>query len=142
MRRDNLRVDIGLKLLESKNEWISVSELSYATGATARQIGAAVAQMNGADVRSEQAEWGKKLMLVADTDEEKRLWVFFMRWRYHVDNICDDLHGSIPYSGWISLHDLAEEHGMVQRDVIRTVSYLGDVSSKGTGKQIMFKRNG
>ena len=141
MRRDNLRVSIGLGLLNNRNDWISVSELSYATGATARQIGAAISQMGEINVVSEHAEWGKKLMLVADDNEARRLWIFLMHWRYHTEDVCKDVYNSIPISGWISLRDLAEENHMMQPDVLQAIEYMTDVSSKGTGKQIMFKRD-
>lgn len=140
MRRDNLRVAIGTMLLDNRNDWISVSELAYSTGASSRQIGSALSQIDGIDLDTEQEEWGKKIKLNADDDETERIWVFLMNWRYHRGDVRGIILECIPYSGWISLRDLSEDTSIQQVDVARTLSYMKGISSMGTGKQIMYKR--
>ncbi len=140
MRRDNLRVAIGTKLLDNRNEWLSVSELAYSTGASLRQIGSALSQIEGIDLDTDQEEWGRKVRLNADDEEAERIWVFLMNWRYHRGDIREVIIECIPYSGWISLRDLSEDTEIQQVDVARTLSYMSSISSMGTGKQIMYKR--
>ena len=69
MRRDGMRVNVGLVVLENCNRWIDVSEISYLTGATPRQISTVVGQMEGIKVTVERAEWGKRMLVEASPED-------------------------------------------------------------------------
>lgn len=142
MRRDNLRALVGSTVLDMRNRWVSVTEISFLTEATPRQISAILSQIPGADVESGVEEWGRAVRLNADDAEAKRIWAHLMYWRYHCDDIYGTLESRIPYAGWISVRDLASEMGMLHADVARCLEWMDGIDVKGTKKQMMCHRIG
>lgn len=140
MRRDNLRALVGETVLDVRNRWISIPEISFLTEASARQIAAIISQIPDIEVESVHAEWGRSIKLNADEAEARRIWGHLMRWRYHIDDVYGELISNIPRTGWISLRDLASSMHMMQADVCKTVEWMTDkVDSKGQKKQMMFR---
>lgn len=141
MRRDNLRAVVGATVLDLRNRWVSIVEITYLTEASARQISSILSQIPDIDIESQHAKWGRSIKLNADDAEAKRIWGYLMHWRYHVDDVYGILLGLIPRTGWISIRDLAAEARMMQSDVVKCVEWLGDeVQVMGTKKQMMCRR--
>lgn len=138
MRRDNLRAVVGSAVLDMRNRWVSISEISFLTEASARQISSILSQIPGIDMESQHAEWGRSIKLNADEKEAKRIWGHLMHWRYHKNDVYGELTELIPEAGWISIRDLAAEVHMMQSDVVKCVEWMrDDLDIKGTNKQMM-----
>ena len=142
MRRDGMRVNVGLVVLENCNRWIDVSEISYLTGATPRQISTVVGQMEGIKVTVERAEWGKRMLVEASPEDMLHAWIYVMRWRYGLPNIIDTVRNSIPYAGWISNRDLTTETGVAAADLIEVGKRADDIVYKLEGNITVFRRLG
>ena len=142
MRRDGMRVNVGLAVLENCNRWIDVSEISYLTGATPRQISTVVGQMEHVKVTIERTEWGKRMMAEASPEEMLSAWVYVMRWRYGLDDIIETVRNFIPYAGWISNRDLTTETGVALADLIEVSKRANDIVYKPEGNITLFRRLG
>lgn len=138
MRRDNLRAVVGATVLDLRNRWVSISEITYLTDASARQISSILSQIPDVEIESHYNSWGRSIKLNADDEEAKRIWAHLMHWRYHVDGVYDVLLDFVPDTGWISIRDLALQAHMMQADTIKCLEWMdGEVQLKGTGKQMM-----
>ena len=143
MRRDNLRAIVGSTVLDLRNRWVSIVEVTYLTEASARQISSILSQIPDIDLESQHTVWGRSIKLNADDEEARRIWRHLMHWRYHVDDVYVHLYGIIPVTGWISIRDLASEAHMIQSDVIKCLGWMGnDVQVKGANRQMMCCRIG
>ncbi len=141
MRRDNLRAVVGAEMLKYRNRWVGLTEISYSTEASPRQVSSILSQIPDAKMEFIHCEWGRAVMLSADDEEAKRIWGHIMFWRYHIDDVYGLLLDRIPASGWISIRDLAADAHMMQADVLECVKWMGDaVQTKGTNKQMLCHR--
>lgn len=140
MRRDNLRALVGATVLDFRNSWVSIGEITYQTEASARQISSILAQIPDVDLEFQHHPWGRSIKLNADDAEARRIWAHLMRWRYHIDDVYGVLYGIIPRTGWVSIRDIASETRMMRTDVEKCIAWMDDVQVKGTNKQMMCRR--
>lgn len=142
MRRDGMRVSVGLALLDKRNTWVDASEISYETGASYRQLVAVLRNIPDIHLNIEEVEWGRRMYLEADEEETTRLWVYIMHWRYKTDDILELIRQSIPYAGWISNRDLTVETGVTLADLEAAAQMMEDVVYKKGEKETLFRRTG
>lgn len=143
MRRDNLRAIVGLTVLDMRNRWVGISEISYLTEASSRQISSILSQIPDIDLEVDKNSWGKMIKLNADDAEVRRIWRYLMHWRYHIDDVFSVIEGMLPDTGWVSIRDIAAEAHIMQRDVIACLEMMPDeIQTKGAKKQMMCRRIG
>ncbi|MGN0098306.1 MAG: hypothetical protein ACI38Y_03145 [Candidatus Methanomethylophilaceae archaeon] len=142
MRRDGMRVNVGLAVLEKRNSWVNVAEISFETGATFRQVSAVMRQIPDIDLNIEEVEWGRRMYLAADEEEATRIWVYIMHWRYKTDDILSLIRECIPYAGWISNRDLTVETGVTLADLETAAQKMKDVEYRHEGKMTFFRKTG
>ena len=142
MRRDGMRVNVGLAVLGRRNTWFDVAEVSFETGATFRQVSAVMRQIPNIDLNVEEVEWGRRMYLAADEEEATRIWVYIMHWRYKTDDILALIRECIPYAGWISNRDLTFETGVSLADLETAAQKMKDVEYRHEGKMTFFRKTG
>lgn len=142
MRRDGMRVMVGLSILSHRNQWINISEISYETGASSRQISTILGQLRYMDISRESHEHDRLLYARCEEEDVARAWTHIMRWRYGHDDVLAVLHSCIPYAGWISSRDLTLETGVALADLEIASGYMGDVVYRKQGNLTLFRRVG
>lgn len=144
MSKNNLRVKVGLTLLTLPNRWISVNEVAFLSGATVRQMQSALSHIPDLNISYNHTEVCRRMYLHADEDEQRRIFIHLMTWRYKNPSILECVLDKIPNKGWISCKDLAHETGIHQTDLYRMLEGCKCIdvrSDQDSNKMKMYRRH-
>ncbi len=137
MTKINSKIKVGLNTLDCCNKWISVSEIAFLSDVTPRQVLPALAHIPNLNIKVTKRENCRFMLLTADEQEQKRIFLHIMSWKYDVPDIVSYLMYFIPYSGWVSVKDLSSESGIKSSDLSMIIRHMDGIKTKTNEKAIL-----
>lgn len=132
------KVKVGMNALECRNRWISVNEIAYLSDVTPRQVLPALMQIPDIKLEFKKQDNCRLMLLSADDAEQRRIFLFLLGMRYSIPDIEQYLRYIIPYSGWVTLKDLAYESGIKISDLFKVVSQMEGLVMRSSEREGVF----
>lgn len=128
------KIKVGLNALDCCNRWISVNEIAYLSDVTPRQVLPALMQIPDIQLEFKKQDNCRFMYLTADSSEQRRIFLFLLGMRYGIPDVEHYLRYIIPYSGWVTLKDLAYESGIKISDLYKAVSQMEGLVMKSSDR--------